>query len=119
MEECMKVFKALNILLILLALTTVPAYAGWVETSQGAVSYYGNSLLKQVPSAEEGGPETIMDFAKGNVTMVDHGSRTYTTFKFEEFCEFIKQMYAGMPPDTLAQMKQMNEATPIPNVSVQ
>lgn len=114
----MKIMNTCLTAMILLALTAVPAYAGWVETSQGAVSYYGNGLLKQVPSAEEGGPETIMDFAKGNVTMVDHGSRTYTTFKFEEFCEIIKKMYEGAPPDMLAQIKQMNEARPKPNVTV-
>ena len=117
-ESMMRILKTLKIVLVLLILSALPAYAGWVETTQGAVSYYGNGLLKQVPSAEEEGPETIMDFAKGNVTMVDHGSRTYTTFKFEEFCEFIKMMYAGMPPDMLAQVKQMNEARPKPNVTV-
>jgi len=114
----MKLFKALNILLILLALTALPAHAGWIETTQEAVSYYGKGLLKQIPSSEEGGPEAIMDFAKGTATMVDHGSRTFTTFTFEEFCEFIKMMYAGMPPATLAQIKQMNESMPKPNVTV-
>jgi hypothetical protein len=118
-ESMMRILKTLKIVLVLLILSALPAYAGWVETTQGDVSYYGNGLLKQVPSPEAGGPESIMNFAKGTVTLVDHGSRTFTTFKFEEFCEFIKQMYAGMPPDTLAQMKQMNEATPKPNVSVQ
>lgn len=114
----MKMLKTLNIFIVLLALTALPAHAGWIETTQEAVSYYGKGLLKQIPSSEEGGPESIMDFAKGTATMVDHGSRTFTTFKFEEFCEFIKQMYAGMPPDMLAQIKQMNDSKPKPNVTV-
>jgi len=114
----MKIFKTLNILLILLAMTAVPAYAGWVETSQGDMSYYGDGVVKQVPSSEDGGPESIMDFKKGTVTMVDHMSQTYTTFRFEEFCQVLKKMYAGMPPDMLAQIRQMNEARPKPNVTV-
>ena len=114
----MKLFKTLIIVLILLTLAAVPAYAGWVETIQGEVSYYGDGVVKQVSSSEDGGPESIMDFKKGTVTMVDHMSQTYTTFRFEEFCQFITKMYAGMPPDMLAQIKQMNESKPKPNVTV-
>ena len=113
----MKIIKTCLTALVLLALTTLPAHAGWVVTTQEEVSYYGKGFLKQIPSSEEGGPEAIMNFAKGTVTLVGHGSRTYTTFKFEEFCEFIKMMYAGMPPDTLASIKQMNESMPEPNVT--
>ncbi len=113
-----KTFITLNILLMILALTVLPARAGWVVTTQEDVSYYGNGILKQIPSSQEGGPESIMNFAKGTVTMLDHGSRTYTTFKFGEFCELIKKMYAGAGPDMLARIKQMNEATPKPNVSI-
>ncbi|MDT8366515.1 MAG: DUF4412 domain-containing protein [bacterium] len=104
--------------LALLVLSAFPAFAGWVETSQEGVFYYGDGIVKQVPSPEAGGPESIMDFRKGTVTMVDHDSRTYTTFKFEEFCQVLKKMYAGAPPEMLAQMKQMNESRPKPNVTV-
>jgi len=113
----MRMFKTFNLILVLLALAVVPAHAGWVETSEEGVSYYGDGVLKQVPSPEAGGPESIMDFRKGTVTMVDHDSRTYTTFKFEEFCQVLVKMYEGMPPDMLAQIKQMNDR-PKPNVTV-
>ena len=115
----MRTPKIFIMVLVLLTLSALPVYAGWVETTQEGVSYYGNGLLKQVPSPEMGGPESIMDFTKGTVTLVDPGSRTYTTFKFEEFCEFLKKMYTGMSPDMLAQIKQMNEGMPKANVKVE
>jgi len=114
----MRIPKIFIMVLVLLTLSALPVYAGWVETSQEDVSYYGDGVVKQVPSVEDGGPESIMDFRKGTVTMVDHRSRTYTTFKFEEFCQVLVKMYAGMPPDMLAQIRQMNEARPKPNVTV-
>lgn len=117
-ENGMKTFTIFSIPLIILALTVLPAHAGWVATTQEDVSYYGNGVLKQVPSSQEGGPESIMNFTKGTVTMLNHDSRTYTTFKFEEFCQFIKKMYSGAGPEMLAMIKQMNEAKPKPNVKI-
>jgi len=114
----MRIMKTFSMTVVLLALTALPAHAGWVATTQEDVSYYGNGLLKQVPSSQEGGPESIMNFAKGTMTMVDHGSRTYTTFKFEEFCAFLTKMYADAPPNVLEMVKQMNQSRPKPNVTI-
>jgi len=114
----MRTLKIFKMVLVLLFITALPAHAGWVETSEEGVSYYGKGVFKQVPSPEQGGPDSIMDFKKGIVTLVDHGSQTYTTFNFDQYCQIIKKMYAGMPPDMLAQVKQMNAARPKPNVSV-
>ena len=115
----MKIIKTFNIVLVLLALSALPAHAGWVETNQQQeVNYYGNGMMKQVPSPEDGGPETIMDFNKGTVTLVDHRSRTFTSFKFEEFCDYLMKMFAAYPPDMLAAMKKENASKPRPSVSI-
>ncbi|MDT8284551.1 MAG: hypothetical protein RQ767_03420 [Thermovirgaceae bacterium] len=114
----MRTLKIFKIGIVVLLFSALPAHAGWVQTSLEEVSYYGDGIVKQVPSPEVGGPESIMDFRKGTVTMVDHDSQTYTTFRFEEFCQFLKKMYAGAPQGMLTQMKQMNESKPKPNVTV-
>ena len=114
----LKTFITLNILLAILALTALPVQAGWVETNQQEeVTYYGNGIVKSIlgPEAEE--PEMIMDFAKGTITLVDHGSRTFTSFRFEEFCNYLKRMFSAYPPNVLAMMKQQNESQPKPKVS--
>ncbi len=114
----MGIVKRMNILLILLVLTALPVHAGWVVTTQEDMSYYGKGFLRQVPSSADEGPESIMDFSRGTATMLNHGSRTYTTFRFDEFCQLIKKMYTGITPEMLAMIKQMNAAKPKPDVSI-
>ncbi|GBE16157.1 hypothetical protein BMS3Abin14_02237 [bacterium BMS3Abin14] len=114
----MKIIKTFNIVLVLLALSALPAHAGWVETNQQQeVTYFGNGIVKSVlgPEAEE--PEMIMNFDRGTVTLVNHGSRTFTSFRLEKFCDYLKGMFSAYPPDMLAGLKQHNESQPKPKVS--
>jgi len=98
--------------LLLLTVFIQPSRAGWVEQDRytGTMYISERGLIKNVPSGRRT-VWTIMDFQRGEVTMVNPRSRTYTVIRPENFCAEISairnSMLAGMPPKKRAIMERM------------